>query len=76
MSYQFYNDVVKFEELEKQRTTILNDPKYQMWIKELNVSQSYVEPEGRIRANELNKQYDYSKLQTKKSVLQLFTSIF
>jgi len=30
-------------------------------MRELNVSQSYVNPEPRLRANELNIQYDFRK---------------
>ena len=76
MSYQFYDDVEKHYQLEAERNKVLNDPKYQMWVKELNISQSYVEPEGRIRANDLNKQYDYSKLSKRSSILELINSIF
>jgi len=56
MSFQFYDDLDKFDQLESERTSIMNDPKYQQWVKELNISQSYVEPDGYIRAKELNSQ--------------------
>lgn len=69
MSFQFYDDLEKFEQLEVQRTTTLNDPQYQQWVKELNISQSYVEPDGYIRAKYLNEQYDYSRTSPASSFL-------
>lgn len=67
--YNNYNDVQAYEQLETERTQTMLDPKYQSWVKELNISQSYVEPDGFIRAKELNSQYDYSNLNTKSSFL-------
>jgi hypothetical protein len=72
MSFQFYDDLDKFDQLESERTSIMNDPKYQQWVKELNISQSYVEPDGYIRAKELNSQYDYSSISPKSSFLNFF----
>lgn len=69
MSYQFYDNLEKHYQLETERTKTLNDPKYQMWVKELNISQSYVEPSGFIRAKLLNEQYDYSVSSPKSSFL-------
>ena len=69
MSFQFYDDVEKFDQLESQRTSTINDPQYQQWVKELNISQSYVEPDGMIRARLLNEQYDYSATSPKSSFL-------
>ena len=68
---KFYNyaDVQQFEKLESERTKTQLDPQYQQWVKELHISQSYVEPDGFIRAKELNNQYDYSNLQPKSSFL-------
>jgi hypothetical protein len=69
MSFQFYDDLDKFDQLESERTSIMNDPKYQQWVKELHISQSYVEPDGMIRAKQLNEQYDYSNISPKSSFL-------
>ena len=68
-NYNNYNDLQAYEKLENERTQTMLDPKYQAWVKELNISQSYVEPDGFIRAKELNSQYDYSNLNTKSSFL-------
>jgi hypothetical protein len=65
-TYTTFDDIQAYEELEKRRAEIMLDPKFQLWVKELNVSQSYVEPSGFIKAKELNSQYDYS---TKSSFL-------
>jgi hypothetical protein len=59
-TFNYLDDVQAYEALETERTATMLDPKYQQWVKELNISQSYVEPEGTIRAALLNSQYDYS----------------
>jgi len=40
--YNNYNDVRAYEALENERTATSLDPKYQAWVKELHISQSYV----------------------------------
>jgi hypothetical protein len=65
---QQFDDVQAYEELQRKREETMLDPKYQQWVQELHISQSYVEPSGFIKAKELNSQYDYS---TKSSILNL-----
>jgi regulatory protein YycH of two-component signal transduction system YycFG len=55
-------DLEKYEVLERERSNTIADPLYQQWMSELNVSQSYEDRGGIIRANELNRQYEYSNL--------------
>lgn len=59
-TYNTFEDVLAYEALERRRAEIQLDPKFQLWVKELNISQSYVEPSGFIKARDLNNQYDYS----------------
>ena len=59
-------DLEKWEQLELERSQTMNDPKFQSWVSELNISQSYEDRTGIINANELNKQYDYSSLSSGK----------
>jgi len=66
-TYNTYDDIQAYEALEKRRAEIMLDPKFQLWVKELNISQSYVEPSGFIKAKELNNQYDYSNRLSKSS---------
>ena len=68
-TFNYFNDVQAYEALETERTKVMLDPKYQQWVKELHISQSYVEPDGAIRAAHLNSQYDYSNLSPKSSFL-------
>lgn len=68
-TYNTYDDIQAYEALEKRRAEIALDPKFQLWMEELKVSQSYVEPSGYIKARELNNQYDYSNTTTKSSFL-------
>ena len=60
-------DLEKYEQLERERNNTIADPLYQQWMSELNVSQSYEDRGGIIRANELNRQYEYSNLNGNKS---------
>ena len=55
-------DLEKYEVLEQERNSTIADPLYQQWMSELGVSSSYSDREGIIRANELNRQYEYSTL--------------
>lgn len=68
-NYNYTNDIQAYEGLERRRETIMLDPQYQQWVSELNVSRSYVEPEGAIRAKLLNEQYDFSTRTTKSPFL-------
>ena len=60
-------DLEKYEVLELERNNTIADPLYQQWMSELKVSQSYEDRGGIIRANELNRQYEYSVLGKNKS---------
>ena len=60
-------DLEKYEALELERSNTIADKGFQQWMSELNVSQSYEDRGGIIRANELNRQYEYSTLGKNKS---------
>lgn len=68
-TYNTYDDIQAYEALERRRVQTGLDPKFQLWVKELNISQSYIEPSGFIKAKELNRQYDYSNGVSKSSFL-------
>jgi len=68
-AFNYLNDVQAYEALENERTQTQLDPAYQAWVQELHISQSYVEPEGTIRARLLNEQYDFSNATTKSPIL-------
>jgi len=68
-TYNNYNDVQAYEALEEVRTATMLDPRYQQWVAELNISQSYVDPEGTIKAKYLNDQYSFSTSEPKSSIL-------
>ncbi len=53
--------IERLEQIELERSEVIANPAFQVWMKELNVSQSYVNPEPRLRANELNNQYNFNK---------------
>jgi hypothetical protein len=68
-------DLEKYEVLELERNSTIADPLYQQWMSELGVSSSYSDREGIIRANELNRQYEYSHLAGNKSTKFSVSSI-
>lgn len=53
--------IERLEQIELERSEVIANPAFQVWMRELSVSQSYVDPEPRLRANELNNQYDFRK---------------
>ena len=67
--YQYFDDVPAYEALEAKRASIQMDPQYQQWVEELHISQSYVEPEGAIRARLLNEQYNFSSKTTTSPIM-------
>ena len=50
---------LKMREIEEQRDETMSDPKFQQWMRELHVSQSYEDPTSKINARELQSQYGY-----------------
>lgn len=68
-TYNNYTNIQAYEALEERRTATMLDPEYQQWVAELNISQSYVEPEGTIKAKYLNDQYSFSTSEPKSPIL-------
>jgi hypothetical protein len=66
---QQFDDVHSYEELQRKRKETMLDPQYQQWVAELKVSQSYVSPEGAIKAKYLTDQYSFSTSEPKSSFL-------
>lgn len=58
-----YEFVERMEEIEKERNETMSDPAFQNWMRNLNVSQSYEDPEGKIKAREVQSQYDVKRYQ-------------
>ena len=68
-TYNNPNDVQAYNALETERIATMLDPEYQQWVKELHISQSYVDPEGTIKAKYLNDQYDFTTDSSKSGFL-------
>ena len=56
-------DVTQWEQLEKERELTMSDPKFQRWMSELNVSQSYEDPTLKLNARDVQSQYDVRRYQ-------------
>ena len=55
--------IERMEEIELERNETMSDPAFQNWLSNLNVSQSYEDPEGKIKAKDVQSQYDVKKYQ-------------
>ena len=53
--------IERLEEIEIERSEVIADPAFQVWRRELNVSQSWSDPEPLFNAREMNSQYDFGK---------------
>ena len=56
------------EQVQAEREQTMATLEFQQWMKELNVSQSYEDPAGKLNARDIMSQYDskhYSKLNFK-----------
>ncbi len=59
---------LKMNEIENQRNETMSDVKFQQWMKEMRVSQSYEDPTLKLNARDVQSQYSskgYSKLNFK-----------
>ena len=62
------NEIELLEQVEMERNETMSDPKFQQWMRELHVSQSYEDPTLKLRARDVQSQYSskgYSKLNFK-----------
>jgi hypothetical protein len=69
-------DLEKYEQLEMERNSTYADTGFQQWVSELNISQSYEDRGGILRANEINAQYDYSVSNSKGNIVTNILSLF
>jgi hypothetical protein len=53
--------VERLIEIEQEREKTQSDPKFQEWMKQMNVSRMSVDRSGLIQAKDIMNQYDYSK---------------
>jgi len=51
--------IERLEQIEKERLETMANKKFQQWMKQLNVSQSYSEPTGKLNARDMMQSYDY-----------------
>ncbi len=61
-------EVEQMELVEIERNETMSDPKFQQWMRELHVSQSYEDPTLKLNARDVQSQYSskgYSKLNFK-----------
>ena len=57
MRYNMNIEVEQMELVEIERNLTMSDPKFQQWMRELNVSQSYEDPTLKLNARDVQSQY-------------------
>ncbi len=57
MRYNMNIEVEQMELVEIERNLTMSDPKFQQWMKELRVSQSYEDPTLKLNARDVQSQY-------------------
>ena len=57
MRYNMNIEVEQMELVEIQRNETMSDPKFQQWMKEMRVSQSYEDPTMKLNARDVQSQY-------------------
>jgi hypothetical protein len=53
--------IERLEQIELERQETVLSKEFQKWMKSLNVSRLYSNPEPRLNAKEMNKQYNFEK---------------
>jgi len=53
--------VERLIEIEQEREQTQSDPKFQEWMRQLNVSRMNIDKKGLLQAKDIMDQYDYSK---------------
>lgn len=48
---------LKMNEIENQRNETMSDPKFQQWMRDMNVSHSYEDPTLKLNARDVQSQY-------------------
>ena len=51
------NEIEQMELVEIERNETMSDPKFQQWMKEMRVSQSYEDPTMKLNARDVQSQY-------------------
>ena len=59
-------------EIENERMETMGNPDFQKWMKKLKVSSTHKDKEPIYRANEMNREYDFSKMFTRRSPFSIF----
>ena len=57
MRYNMNIEVEQMELVEIERNLTMSDPKFQQWMKEMRVSQSYEDPTLKLNARDVQSQY-------------------
>ena len=58
----------RLEEIEKERIQVQGNPDFHNWMKSLNVSRLWSNPEPIFNASQMNKQYDNTKLKQRHAI--------
>lgn len=64
--------IERLEQIEMEREATMVDPKFQRWMKMLNVSRTHCDPTPRFNAQVMNSQYTFSPRPKVARLLEMF----
>jgi hypothetical protein len=60
-------------EIENERQKTMSDPNFQKWMKKMKVSSTYRDRDPIHKAQDMNREYDFSKLFVKQNFFSIFS---
>ncbi len=60
-------------EIENERQKTMSDPNFQSWMKKMKVSSTYRDRDPIHKAQDMNREYDFSKLFVKRNFFSIFS---
>ncbi len=60
-------------EIENERQKTMSDPNFQKWMKKMKVSSTYRDRDSIHKAQDMNREYDFSKLFVRRNFFSIFS---
>ena len=60
-------------EIENERQKTMSDPNFQKWMKKMKVSSTYRDKDPLHRAQDMNREYDFSKMFSRRNLFSIFS---
>jgi len=63
----------RLSEIENERQETMSDPNFQKWMQKLKVSSTYRDRDSIHKAQDMNREYDFSKLFSRRNLFSIFS---